>query len=312
MKSMKIAAAIVLSAACGAGAAQVPASIKVGVSASISNVSFYEAIDKGLFGAQRLSVVPQSVNSGSQAFPLLLNGQLAITASDPLSTLVAISKGIPIVIVAQGSAGQPTLDTDPTALLVKGDSAIRGGPDFAGKTIAVNALNSLSQISAQAAIDALGGNSKTVKFIEVPVPSMLAAVQRGQVDGAVTSEPFVTQARQAGLRVALYPPTQGTPGIPQLLYVASREYAAQHPEVIRAFATAMNQANGLLAGNPEEIRRIGLTSTKVPPAVLKTMRLPVFSSKSLDLATLKKLEEYMLRYGVLKAPLDIEKYLIRN
>ena len=311
MKNMKMTAAMILCTACGAVAAQAT-SIKVGVSASISNVSFYEAQDKGLFGPQHLVVAAQTVNSGSQAFPLLLNGQLAITASDPLSALVAISKGIPIVIVAQGSAGQPTLDTDPTALLVKGDSAIRGGPDFEGKTIAINALNSLSQVSAQAAIDALGGNSKKVKFIEVPVPSMVAAVQRGQVDGAVTSEPFVTQARQSGLRVALYPPTQGTPGIPQLLYVASSAYAAAHPEVIRAFAVAMNQANAILAGNPDEIRRIGLTSTKVPPAVLKTMRLPVFSSKSLDLATLKKLEEYMLKYGVLKAPLEVEKYVVRN
>src|SRR5258706_3013673 len=289
-------------------AATPPATMKVGVSASISNVSVYAAIERGYFAERGLTVVPQGVASGSQAFPLLLNGQIAATATDPISALVAISKGIPIVIVAQGSAGLPTLETDPTGLVVRGDSQIRTGADFEGKTIAVNALSSLSQISAQAAIDALGGDSRKVKFVEVPVPNMIAAVERKQVDGAVTSEPFISQAKKAGLRVALHPPTQGTPGIPQLVFVTSRAYAASNPDVIRNFTAALTRANGFLAENPEEIRRIGLSSTKVPPEILKTMRLPVFSAEPFDIGKLKRLEQYMLKYGVLKAPLSLKAY----
>jgi len=164
--------------------------LKVGIGSGVSNVSLYLAIQKGFFTEHGIKVEPYPVTSGSQAFPLLLNGQLAVTATDPLSAIVAISKGLPLVIIGQGSAGQTTADNDPTGLIVKSDSPLHGGADFGGKTIGVNALNSLSQLGAMAAIDATGGDSSTVKFLEIPVPSMVAAVEGGQIDGAVTSEPF--------------------------------------------------------------------------------------------------------------------------
>jgi NitT/TauT family transport system substrate-binding protein len=112
--------------------------------------------------------------------------------------------------------------------------------------------------------------------------------------------------------VALYPPTQGTPDIPQLVFVTSRAYATSNPDAIRNFTAALTRANGFLAENPEEIRRIGLSSTKVPPEILKTMRLPVFSAEPFDIGKLKRLEQYMLKYGVLKAPLNLKAYAAQD
>jgi NitT/TauT family transport system substrate-binding protein len=224
--------------------------LKVGIGSGVSNVSLYLAVQKGFFTQHGIKVEPYPVASGSQAFPLLLNGQLGVTATDPLSAMVAISKGLPLVIIGQGSAGQTTTDNDPTGLIVKSDSPLHRGADFGGKTIGVNALNSLSQLGAMAAIDATGGDSATVRFLEVPVPSMVAAVESGQIDGAVTSEPFVSQAKKRGLRVALYPPTQGLPGTPQLLFVTSRPYLTQHADSIRSFVAGLDRANAELARDP--------------------------------------------------------------
>ncbi len=39
------------------------------------------------------------------------------------------------------------------------------------------------------------------------------------------------------------------------------------------------------------------------------MRLPVFSAESLDIGKLQKLQQYMLKYGVLKAPLDLTQHV---
>jgi NitT/TauT family transport system substrate-binding protein len=285
--------------------------LKVGIGSGVSNVSLYLAVQKGFF-ADGIEVEPYPVTSGSQAFPLLLNGQLGVTATDPLSAMVAISKGLPLVIIGQGSAGQTTADNDPTGLIVKSDSPLHGGVDFRGKTIGVNALNSLSQLGAMASIDATGGDSSTVKFLEVPVPSMVAAVESGQIDGAVTSEPFVSQAKKQGLRVALYPPTQGLPGTPQLLFVTSRPYLAQHANSIRAFVAGLDKANAELAHDPTEIRSVAAISTKVPADILKVMRLPVFTDRGLELSKLYVLQDAMVKYHVLAQPLKMEQYVLSH
>jgi len=286
--------------------------LKVGIGSGVSNVSLYLAIQKGFFTEHGIKVEPYPVTSGSQAFPLLLNGQLAVTATDPLSAIVAISKGLPLVIIGQGSAGQTTADNDPTGLIVKSDSPLHGGADFGGKTIGVNALNSLSQLGAMAAIDATGGDSSTVKFLEIPVPSMVAAVEGGQIDGAVTSEPFVSQAKKRGLRVALYPPTQGLPGTPQLLFVTSRPYLTQHADSVRAFVAGLDKANAELAHDPGEIPRVAATSTKVPADVLKVMRLPVFTDSGLELGKLYVLQDAMVKYHMLERSLTMEQYVLSH
>jgi NitT/TauT family transport system substrate-binding protein len=304
-------AGAILAAGCGPrNESSSPSTLKVGIGSGVSNVSLYLAIQKGFFTEHGITVEPYPVTSGSQAFPLLLNGQLGVTATDPLSAIVAISKGLPLVIIGQGSAGQTSADNDPTGLIVKSNSPLHGGADFGGKTIGVNALNSLSQLGAMAAIDATGGDSSTAKFLEVPVPSMVAAVESGQIDGAVTSEPFVSTAKKRGLRVALYPPTQGLPGTPQLLFVTSRPYLMQHENSIRAFVAGLDKANAELARDPAEIPRIAATSTKVPADVLKVMRLPVFTDSGLELRKLYVLQDAMVKYHMLEQPLRMEQYVL--
>jgi NitT/TauT family transport system substrate-binding protein len=287
-------------------------SITVGTSPSVSNVSLFLALQKGFFSSQSLHVTPRTSTSGSAAFPLLVNGQIAITATDPVSPLVAISHHIPLVIIAQGSSGRVTPQTDPTALVVRADSSLKAAPDLSGKTIAVNALSSLSHVGAESAIDKLGGRSSQVKFVELPVPAMIAAVQRHQVDGAIVSEPFTTQAKKSGLRVLLNPVSQGMQSVPQLVYVTTKSFASRNPDVVRRFAASMTRANAELAKNPAEIRTVAKKSTTIPAGFLATMTLPVFTTAPLKLNSVRSLETYMVKYNVLKSPLNLSQYVVQG
>jgi len=153
-----------------ASAAAGTTALKVGTSPTLSNASLYLATQNGVFADHHLAVTPQLVTSGAEAVPLLLNGQIQFTAADPLGALVAISQKVPLVIVAQANVVPANPAQDSTGLLVKASSPIRDAADFAGKTIAVNALNSLSQVTTEATIDQAGGNASTVKFVELPIP----------------------------------------------------------------------------------------------------------------------------------------------
>ena len=72
------------------------------------------------------------------------------------------------------------------------------GKDFNGKTIAVSALNDLSTVSVDAWIEKGGGDIKTVKFVELPVSAMLAAVESHRVDGAFILYPPLAEAMASG------------------------------------------------------------------------------------------------------------------
>jgi NitT/TauT family transport system substrate-binding protein len=285
--------------------------VTVGTSTTLSNASLYEAGDAGLFTAQGLAVKYQVITSGAQAVPLLLNGQIQFTATDILSAIVAISNKVPLVIVGQGNIAASDPSKDLTGLVAKPDSGIKTLTDLAGKTVAVNSLNSLSQVSLQAAIDKAGGDSSKVKFVELPVPQMAASVEAGSVDAAVVNEPFVTSSIDAGLKVVAPVFSSSVPGIPQLSYVASKSYVSSHRGVVDAFAKGLDNGNKKLASDPAEIRTIGVKSTGTSPAVLAKVILPVFPSQPIQIGPITQLMNLMVKYHVLKAPIDVSSYIFQ-
>lgn len=285
-------------------------SLTIGTSPTISNASLYYAIDDGPFAAHKLKGTPVVIQSGAEAIPQVLNGQVQFSASDPLSALLAIAHGTPIEMVVGGNVAASSQATDPSALIVKDDSPIKDLAELDGHTVAVNAINSLGQVGLEAAVDATGGHSSTIKFVEVAFPDMVAAVKNGTVDGAATNEPFVTLGKSQGQRIV---PRGGLSttlaGVPQVLYVTSKSYAQSHPSVVAAFAAAVDAGDQALSKDPSEIRQIGAKSTTLPPPVLAKITLPTFGPP-LTVASLEKLEKYMVKYKVLSAPIpDLSQYV---
>jgi NitT/TauT family transport system substrate-binding protein len=279
-------------------------SIKVGTSPTLSNASLYQAAADGTFTAHHLAETPQQVTSGAQALPLLLNGQIQFTAADALGAITAISKHLPIEIVAQGNVNSPDPAEDSTGLVVKGGS-IASVAALSGKTVAVNSLNGLAQVAAEAAIDKKGGDSSKIKFVEMGFPQMVAAVQRGTVDGAVLAEPYVTQAKQASLTDLLPVMSTSIPGVPGIVYIASDAYVKSHPAVVADFAASLNAANAELSADPAKVREVAAKSTTTSASVLAQIVLPQFTAQPLTLATLQSLEQLMVTYKVLPAPVDL-------
>jgi NitT/TauT family transport system substrate-binding protein len=301
--------------ACGSGPAPAAPSpdgttpITVGTSPTLSNAALYQADGSGYFTDRKLAATISPVQSGAAAVPLLLNGQLQYTAADPLAAILAVSKNVPITIVAPGNVATGNAATDSTALLVKGDGPVQSVRDLGGRTVAVNALNGLSHIVTLRTIDQEGGDSAAVRFVELPLPQMVEAISRGQVDAAVVNEPFSTQGKESGLRSIAAPFSVALPGVPQVVYIASKPYVAENAQVVTAFSDAISQANAYLAAHPEDIRTIGRTSTQTPPDQLDKIVLPVFTDKPIDRAVLGSLMDLMVEYKVLPAPIELDSVL---
>lgn len=287
--------------------------LAVGSSPTISNASLYLGTQDGTFAAGKLVVTPQQIQSGQQAVPQLLNGQIQFAAADPLGTILAISNHTPIKFVANGNVVPSDPQKDASGLIARADGPVKTLADLNGRTVAVNATKSLGQVALEAAIDAKGGDSSTVKFVEIGFPQMIAAVKNGTVDAAATTEPFVTAASTQGLQAVPFGGLSTTlDGVPQVVYVTSDAYATAHPDIVKQFATAMDASNAKLSNDPDKIRQIGATSTSIGADTLGKIRLPTFGPK-LSTDKLTQLEDLMVKYKVMSAPVgDLASRVIES
>jgi NitT/TauT family transport system substrate-binding protein len=258
-----------------------------------------------------LGITQKSVNSGAVAIPLLLNGQLQFSEADSVGALTAISKGVPIVIVGAVTSGGATPQTDNTGVLVKAHGPVNSAAGLSGKTVAVNAIGGSAELSAESAIDKLGGNSQSVKFVEIPPASMVAAVQNGTVAAAVTS---AVDGQAAGLRVLFSPLAAGMPSAPLIVWITSRAYATSHQAIVSEFAKATAQADTYLAAHPDVVRQITVdtSTTKVSPALAKELVLAQFLPATVQKTALQMVVNVMEKYKVISSPINLDSALVSS
>jgi NitT/TauT family transport system substrate-binding protein len=133
----------------------------------------------------------------------LLSGDVQFVGTHTGRAALLKSVGAPTRVVAAGALYEPK---NPTSALV----APRGTPitrarDLAGKTILIDAPNTIAHIGLLKWLKK-GGVAKddvTIKF--VLFPDMLASLSKGDVDAAYLPEPWLTQAVQQGSKIVAYP-----------------------------------------------------------------------------------------------------------
>lgn len=101
----------------------------------------------------------------------------------------AVARGLPLAIFAGG--GLYDHSAPQTALAVLRDATIRAAKDLVGQTVAVITLESLSAISVKTWLKASGVDPAAVKFIEIPFPQMIPAMQKGQCVAALIGNPYL-------------------------------------------------------------------------------------------------------------------------
>ena len=284
--------------------------IKIGVSPTISSADVLYAVNAGIFAKDGLNVTT-TVNtaSGAATFPEVLNGQLTMTVVDPVSVVLAVSKGLPIEVAAEGNI----MASDPTknyaGIMVKTGSSITSPTGLEGKTVAVNSLDSILQMLAQITVDSAGGDSSKVKFVEVPPASEINAVAKGQTDALINVEPLLTNGEAAGLKVLAHPPAS-LGGLPQDVLLTSKAWASKNPGALAKFQAAMTEANQALAADPSLIVTTAIAQKEVASAAIANkIILPVFGGGVVTSDSLTKLENLMIKYGYIKTPVSMSALL---
>ena len=232
-------------------------------------------------------------NGGASA-QAMISGAADIGLVDTVSMASAHSRGVPIAFIAPGAvftkAGQAYW------LIVPSASPLQKAKDFAGKTIAVNGIKNITQVPTEGWLDANGGDAKAAKFIEMPFPAMVAALEKGTIDAAVVTEPTI--ALTAG-KVRVISIFDNGIGVFQVNgYAATTDWIAKNKALAKRFATATIDANKWANAHPAETAKIISSVSKLAPEVLGQMSRAQYADK-LDLAVIQSMIDASVRYGVI-------------
>jgi NitT/TauT family transport system substrate-binding protein len=294
----------------GGGGGGGPTTLNVGVIPIADVAPLYLGMKKGFFEDEQLTIKPQLAEGGAAITPAVVSGDFQIGFSNIISLLIAASQDLPVQIISQGVLAGTTEEDAWADLLVLKDGPIKDAKDLEGKTIAVNTLKNICEVTIKASLEKEGVAVDQLKFTEVPFPDMNAALEAGRVDGACVVEPFVSQGK-AGKARGIDPfYVRTAPDLTVATYFTSTQYAEQNADVVDRFVSAMNKSLTYAQSHPDEVRDVLLEYTEIPPEAAEAIKLPVWRP-DLNEPTIELLSELSLKYGLIEEQPDLDD-LIRE
>jgi len=189
------------------------------------------------------SVDWRKFDSGAGVLRALASGDVQIgnIGSSPLAVAAAQKLPIEAFLLASQLGNSE-------ALVVK--KTITTPKDLIGKRIAVPFI-STTHYSLLAALKHWGIKPSQVQLVNLQPPAIIAAWQRGDIDGAYVWAPAVNALEKEG-NVLTDSAEVGRWGSPTLdVWVVRKDFAEQHPEVVTAFARSALDAQQAYLSSPD-------------------------------------------------------------
>lgn len=189
------------------------------------------------------SVDWRKFDSGAGVLRALASGDVQIgnIGSSPLAVAAAQKLPIEAFLLASQLGNSE-------ALVVK--KTITTPKDLIGKRIAVPFI-STTHYSLLAALKHWGIKPSQVQLINLQPPAIIAAWQRGDIDGAYVWAPAVNELEKEG-KVLTDSAEVGSWGSPTLdVWVVRKDFAEQHPEIVTAFARSALDAQQAYLNSPD-------------------------------------------------------------
>jgi NitT/TauT family transport system substrate-binding protein len=258
------------------------------------------AQSSGLFKAAGLDVRVQPFTSGGAMTAAVAGGSLEVGKSSLMALIAGHARGVPFTLVA--GAAQYSTDHPNVALVVLKDSPIKTAADLNGKTIATSALRSTDQISASAWIDQHGGDSSTVKIIELGGPAAVEALRAHRIEAANCVNPLLTDLVRAGTVRIL---GKSFDAIAKEFLIAAwfctTDYVAHNRETVRKFVNVVRRATVYANGHHAETVPLLSAFSGIQPAAIMAMDRNT-NATSLDPKLVQPTIDAAAKYQLIERP----------
>ncbi|HEV8020423.1 MAG TPA: ABC transporter substrate-binding protein [Candidatus Lustribacter sp.] len=196
----------------------------------------YYALDQGFFRDAGIDAQVDAIASGAAVLAGVASGALDIGFSNLISIAVAYKHNVPVTLLAPASLYLAAVPT--SVLMVPANSPAKTARDLNGKTFGANGLKTITQYSAQVWMDKNGGDSSTVKFVEMSFPQIIEALGANRIDAAIVADPFIAQA-EPGARVFANAYDAIAPRFIIGCFFTTTSWAAAHADLAKRFAQAI-------------------------------------------------------------------------
>lgn len=258
----------------------------------------------GLFAKAGLTLDIQKFTAGSAVTAAVVGGALDIGKSSLLPLINARNHGVPIQIIAPGEIW---LTSEPiSGMVVPKDSPITSAKDLNGKTLPTPSLRDIIETSTRAWMDANGGDSKTVHFIEMPSSAVLPALLDGRVAAATLSNPYFGSVTASGkVRILSRPEDAIAKRFMITAWFATESFVEKNREAIAKFVQAVQQSANYTNAHHADTVPITAPFWGIEPAVLSGMTRS-FNGAIVDPKDIQPVIDVATKYGYLDKPLDVQ------
>jgi NitT/TauT family transport system substrate-binding protein len=251
----------------------------------------------GAFAKAGLDVQVTLLGSGSAAAAAVAGGTLQIAKSSSLPLVTAHARGLPFTIITPGTIS--TSDHPSSVIVVRPGSALRAPRDFNGKIFGQNSLGDVGVLLSRAWLDANGGDSRSLKFLEMPGTAVGPALVEGRIDAATLRNPGLAAVIGSGQGKAFAHPGDALgKRIVISAWFSTAEYVAANRDVVRRFASVMHDASTYSNANPHEMAKYLAPYFHQDVAILQRTD-PALLGATLDAGELQPIVDAAQRYGLI-------------
>jgi NitT/TauT family transport system substrate-binding protein len=285
------------------GVAQTAPTIVVGGVLAEDTTPLWYGVREGLFRRAGLNVEYQRAVNGTAATLGVLGGTFQIADTNSLSVVLAHAKNVPLTIIAPTGLYNGT--TDFVAAVTRKDSPLKTAADLNGKLIGSPGAKDLNAVALLTWIDAHGGDSKSVKVIEIPYSAMPAALEEGRIDVGTILQPFLSQAL-AGGKVQVFANSYGAiaPRFVLGVWVTQTSWADANADTVRKFARVIREGAIWVSTHKTESAELLSQNTGVEAQnILKGGREPM-ATTFIAPPDVQPLVDIMSKFGVIDKRFD--------
>lgn len=235
-------------AAAGGAAAQTPPKIVVGMSGWTGFAPITLAKEKGIFKKNGIDVDIKKMPAQARHVAMAAGEVQAIaTTVDTHITYAAANVPVTQVLVIDSSTGGD-------GVIVK--DAIKSFADLKGKTVGVDNPGAVSFFWFSYLLKKNGLKTSDMKITNLGPQPAANAFAAGQVDAAVTYEPYMGGALKQTPGARMLISSKETPGIIIDTLAMQPDFIRKNPQAVQAFIKSWFEALDLIAKEPAESNRI--------------------------------------------------------
>jgi NitT/TauT family transport system substrate-binding protein len=256
-------------------AASAATTIRVCYIPIVDELPLYVGVDQGFFKKRDLDVSLIPVANQGVLISSLASGSAEMGSSVFVSMLPAQEAGIALAAVATCVSFPVPKNV---GVLARTGGDVKAPKDLNGKKVAVAGLKSYFHIMVLRWLAELNIDASHVTFVEVPFPQMPDLLKSGQIDVAVTVDPFYHRILESkiGFQVGDFEATVPNGTIIDC-YATMKDWAVKNPVAVHAFRDGLTESIAYAKSHEASARESLAKWTKQSPEIVAETLIPNFT-----------------------------------